>query len=155
MSGSHYIKDENGNYHHLNDEEYDVMQHENAMNKIGSIMGGGGIILALLYVFHAPFTYIMWGGIALIVLGILLLLANASKGEFFNSLVTILIVYALLGWGAHWLRNKLDEPSEKDQQKSEQREKDKESYNFIKNNSFIVEPCIAYKMIVSNDKETV
>ncbi len=155
MSGSHYIKDENGDYHHLNDEEYGEMQHENAMATIMSIMGTGGFVLALLYVFHVPFTYIIWGGIAVIALGVLLLLAYASKGEFFNALVAILIVYALMGWGAHWLRNKLDESSEKDQLKSEKQEKDKESYIFIKNNSFSIEPYLAHIIIMSDDKEIV
>jgi len=154
MSGSHYIKDENGDYHHLNDEEYGEMQHENSMSTIGGVMGAGGFVLAVLYVFHVPFTYILWGGIALIVLGVLLLLANSSKGEFFGSLVAILIIYALLGWGAHWLRNKIDDSTEKDKQKTEQREKDKEeSYNCIKSNSFVLKSCLSHKRTVSSYKE--
>ena len=130
MSGSHFIKDENGDFHELNDEEYGEMQRQNTISTAGAIMGGGAFLLALIYVFiDIPFSYIMWGGIAVTVIGILILLGSASKSEFWGALVAVLIIYVLIGLGARWLRDKLNDGHE--QQEKQEQEIESNNHNII------------------------
>ena len=103
---SHFIKDNEGNYHEYSDEQYEELQCERARagrQQLGcSIMCFGFIFAAIMTIFGEG-TIAWLIGIAVTIIGAFVFRANSSTAGF----VIVIILAILAYWGAYWLSNKI------------------------------------------------
>lgn len=112
MSGSHFIKDEEGNYHHLNDEEYSQMQHDKAI-----LFGPSAMVVGALGMWiSSDIPSLFWIGLGFAVIGLIALKKISwSSGEFWGYLIGTLVLIAGAYFGIRWVLNHYSEEKKQDQ----------------------------------------
>lgn len=103
---SHFIRDYDGNYHEFSDEEYDdLLLQEQLDNRCsaGCTTMLCGLVLSSIFGYLNPHPYIWLAGIAVTIIGALIVKTCSSKKAFIFSIIMSILAYI----GAYWLVGQL------------------------------------------------